>query len=70
MQVRVTYEDGDSDRYVTEALKRQNIDVIVAAGGDGSVNEVLLDTFHLHPKLYSFTNGTLDPPPPPPRVSH
>ena len=41
MRVRVTYEEGDSDRYVTEALKTKDIDVIVAAGGDGSVNEVV-----------------------------
>ena len=40
MQVRVTYEDGDSDRFVSEALQDRGYDVIVAAGGDGSVNEV------------------------------
>lgn len=40
VQVRVTYEDGDSDRFVGEALEAKSYDVIVAAGGDGSVNEV------------------------------
>ncbi len=39
MEVRVTYEPGDSDRIVEEALASKNVDAIVAAGGDGSVNE-------------------------------
>lgn len=42
VQVRVTYEDGDNDRFVGEALEDKGYDVIVAAGGDGSVNEVSL----------------------------
>lgn len=41
VEVRVTYEEGDSDRVVQEALERKDVDVLVAAGGDGSVNEVL-----------------------------
>ena len=40
VEVRVTYEAGDSDRFVKEALNLKDVDVIVAAGGDGSVNEV------------------------------
>ena len=39
VEVRVTYESGDSERIAEEALGN-NADVIVAAGGDGSVNEV------------------------------
>ena len=40
VEIRVTYEPGDSDRIVEEALAAKNVDAIVAAGGDGSVNEV------------------------------
>jgi diacylglycerol kinase family enzyme len=39
VEVRVTYESGDSERIAEEALNN-NSDVIVAAGGDGSVNEL------------------------------
>jgi len=39
VEVRVTYESGDSERIAAEALSNK-ADVIVAAGGDGSVNEV------------------------------
>ena len=42
VEIRVTYEPGDSDRIVEEALASKNVDVLVAAGGDGSVNEVRL----------------------------
>ena len=40
VSVRVTYEDGDSERFVKEAIDQGNVDAIVAAGGDGSVNQV------------------------------
>ncbi|MGI9518554.1 MAG: lipid kinase YegS, partial [Pirellulaceae bacterium] len=40
VEVRVTWEYGDSVRYVAEAVK-DGVDVIVAAGGDGTVNEVV-----------------------------
>lgn len=45
MEVRVTYESGDSERIVAEALHNKS-DVIVAAGGDGSVNEVHSTDLH------------------------
>jgi diacylglycerol kinase family enzyme len=48
VEVRVTYESGDSERFVAEALQN-NSDVIVAAGGDGSVNEVHT---HIHLREY------------------
>lgn len=38
VQVRITYESSDTERYVKEALAMGS-DTIVAAGGDGSVNE-------------------------------
>lgn len=39
--MRVTYEDGDTNRFTAEALqKHDKIDTIVVAGGDGSINEV------------------------------
>lgn len=42
ISVRVTYEAGDVGRIVREALQdRSDIDVLVAAGGDGTVNEVV-----------------------------
>ena len=40
VEVRVTYEAADSERYVAEALEDGSYDTIVAAGGDGSINEV------------------------------
>ena len=40
VEVRVTWEFGDAARYAAEALNEQ-VDVIVAAGGDGTVNEVV-----------------------------
>ena len=39
LEVRVTWEDGDAERYVAEAIDH-GVDVIVAAGGDGTLNAV------------------------------
>lgn len=39
LQVRVTWEGGDAERYVAEAIAH-GVDVIVAAGGDGTLSEV------------------------------
>jgi diacylglycerol kinase family enzyme len=41
VQVRVTYESGDVDRLVQEALALRSADTLVAAGGDGTINEVV-----------------------------
>src|SRR5438045_8426869 len=38
IEVRVTWEKGDARRFVSEADK---VDLLIAAGGDGTVNEVL-----------------------------
>lgn len=38
IEVRVTWETGDAQRYVTEV---EGIDAVIAAGGDGTVNEVV-----------------------------
>ncbi|MFC3714766.1 lipid kinase YegS [Luteimonas soli] len=39
LEVRVTWEDGDAERYVVEALER-GADRVIAGGGDGSLSEV------------------------------
>jgi lipid kinase YegS len=39
LEVRVTWEHGDAARYAAEAL-RDELDVVIAAGGDGTINEV------------------------------
>ena len=41
MDVRVTWENADAQRYVEEALALTTVSTIVAAGGDGTINEVL-----------------------------
>lgn len=40
LEVQVTWEAGDAARFATEAAA-QRVDVIVAAGGDGTVNEAV-----------------------------
>lgn len=39
LEVRVTWEDGDAERYVAEAIEH-GVDTIIAAGGDGTLSEV------------------------------
>ena len=39
LEVRVTWEEGDAERYVAEAIE-QGVEVIVAAGGDGTLSAV------------------------------
>ncbi len=39
VEVRVTWEAGDAARFAAEAAE-ERVDVVVAAGGDGTVNEV------------------------------
>ncbi len=41
-EVRVTWEGGDAVRYAAEALHDQ-VSVVIAAGGDGAINEVAVD---------------------------
>lgn len=40
VEVRVTWEFGDAARFADEAL-RDGVQIVVAAGGDGTVNEVI-----------------------------
>lgn len=40
IEVRVTWEHGDLDRYVGEAIDRR-LDRVIVGGGDGSVNEAV-----------------------------
>ncbi|XTZ39783.1 lipid kinase YegS [Salmonella enterica] len=39
IQVRVTWEKGDAERYVQEA-QRLGVSTVIAGGGDGTINEV------------------------------
>ena len=39
LEVKVTWEGGDAARYATEAVN-DRVNVVVAAGGDGTVNDV------------------------------
>lgn len=39
LDVRVTWEDGDAERYVGEAI-RDGVDTVIAGGGDGTLSEV------------------------------
>ena len=39
LAVRVTWEKGDGDRYVQEAVELQ-AETVVAGGGDGTINEI------------------------------
>ena len=45
LSVRVTWESGDAERYVAEAIA-DGIDTIVAAGGDGTLSEVATTLAH------------------------
>ena len=36
----MTWELGDTERFVKEAIDDGTVDAVVAAGGDGTVNEV------------------------------
>ena len=45
LEVRVTWEDGDAERYVAEAIE-QGVDTIIAAGGDGTLSEVAQTLAH------------------------
>ncbi|EPF15803.1 Probable lipid kinase YegS [Cedecea davisae] len=39
LHIRVTWEKGDAERYIEEALEL-GVDTVVAGGGDGTINEV------------------------------
>mgnify|MGYP004709908537 FL=1 len=39
IQVRVTWEKGDAERYVAEAVQL-GVETVIAGGGDGTINEV------------------------------
>lgn len=39
LAVRVTWEHGDADRYVAEAIEL-GVETVIACGGDGTINEV------------------------------
>ena len=45
LDVRVTWEGGDAERYVAEAIA-DGIDTIVAGGGDGTLSEVATTLAH------------------------
>lgn len=45
LDVRVTWEDGDAERYVAEAIA-DGMDTVIAAGGDGTLSEVATTLAH------------------------
>lgn len=45
LDVRVTWEGGDAERYVAEAIS-DGVDTIIAAGGDGTLSEVATTLAH------------------------
>src|SRR5690606_13779513 len=45
LSVRVTWEEGDAERYVAEAIA-DGIDTVIAAGGDGTLSEVATTLAH------------------------
>ena len=45
LDVRATWEDGDAERYVAEAIA-DGVDTVVAAGGDGTLSEVATTLAH------------------------
>ncbi len=45
LDVRVTWESGDAERYVAEAIA-DGVDTVVAAGGDGTLSEVATTLAH------------------------
>ncbi|WP_340648327.1 lipid kinase YegS [Pseudoxanthomonas winnipegensis] len=45
LDVRVTWESGDAERYVTEAIA-DGVDTVIAGGGDGTLSEVAATLAH------------------------
>ncbi|AKL11205.1 putative lipid kinase YegS [Phytobacter ursingii] len=45
IQVRVTWEKGDAERYVAEAIAL-GVETVIAGGGDGTINEVASALVH------------------------
>ena len=45
LDVRVTWEGGDAERYVAEAIA-DGVDTVIAAGGDGTLSEVATTLAH------------------------
>lgn len=45
LDVRVTWEPGDAERYVAEAIA-DGVDAVIAAGGDGTLSEVATTLAH------------------------
>jgi lipid kinase YegS len=45
LDVRVTWEDGDAERHVAEAIA-DGVDTVIAAGGDGTLSEVATTLAH------------------------
>ncbi|RZA22001.1 MAG: lipid kinase YegS [Lysobacteraceae bacterium] len=59
IDVRVTWEGGDAERYVAEAIGH-GVDTIIAAGGDGTLSEVAATLAHrTEPALALPTLGLL-----------
>jgi len=60
LDVRVTWEDGDAERYVADAIA-DGVDTVIAAGGDGTLSEVATTLAHRDPQAAALPSLGLVP---------
>ena len=60
LDVRVTWEDGDAERYVADAIA-DGVDTVIAAGGDGTLSAVATTLAHRDPQAAALPSLGLVP---------